>query len=183
MDSPRLMQMLHPHFSSDITLGHLLQAAVVVITGGGGILGGYLSLRSDLDMQRAEYRVALAGARGRGWPRPSGNSRRPPPRRSPVSGRRCAPPLDRVMARRSGVAHRACPEGKTGLSGLFQRIESDGFCRSGNPARAERCRRGRGVVAMRAGRDLGGVRRGSAGGGFRRTSGRRSCSRRRSSAN
>ena len=34
---------------------------VVVVTGGGGILGGYLSLRSDLDMARGEYRVALAG--------------------------------------------------------------------------------------------------------------------------
>lgn len=53
--------MLHPHFSPDITLGHLLQAGVVIITGGGGILGGYLSLRSDIDMARAEYRVALAG--------------------------------------------------------------------------------------------------------------------------
>jgi len=53
--------MLHPHFSPDITLGHLLQAAVVLIAGGGGILGGYLSLRSDLDTQRAEYRVTLAG--------------------------------------------------------------------------------------------------------------------------
>lgn len=57
----RLMQILHPHFSPDITLGHLLQAAVVVVAGGGGIVGGYLSLRSDIDLQRAEYRVALAG--------------------------------------------------------------------------------------------------------------------------
>ena len=57
--------MLHPHFSPDITLGHLLQAAVVLITGGGGILGGYLSLRSDLDMERAEYRVALAAHEAR----------------------------------------------------------------------------------------------------------------------
>ena len=56
-----LATMFHPHFSPDITLGHLLQAGVVIITGGGGILGGYLSLRADLDMQRAEYRVALAG--------------------------------------------------------------------------------------------------------------------------
>jgi hypothetical protein len=58
--SVRFVEMLHPHFSPDITLGHLLQAAVVIVTGGGGILGGYLSLRSDLDMERAEYRVALA---------------------------------------------------------------------------------------------------------------------------
>jgi hypothetical protein len=57
----RLTEMLHPHFSPDITLGHLLQAAVVIITGGGGILGGYLSLRSDIDVARAEYRVALTG--------------------------------------------------------------------------------------------------------------------------
>lgn len=61
----RLGTMLHPHFSPDITLGHLLQAAVVLITGGGGILGGYLSLRSDLDMERAEYRVALAAHEAR----------------------------------------------------------------------------------------------------------------------
>ena len=62
---PRLVQMLHPHFSPDITLGHLLQAVVVVVAGGGGILGGYLSLRSDIDLQRAEYRVALAGHEAR----------------------------------------------------------------------------------------------------------------------
>ena len=61
----RIIEMLHPHFSPDVTLGHLLQAAVVIITGGGGILGGYLSLRSDLDTARAEYRVALAGHEAR----------------------------------------------------------------------------------------------------------------------
>ena len=63
--SSRLGSMLHPHFSPDITLGHLLQAAVVLLTGGGGILGGYLSLRSDLHVQRTEYRVALAGHEAR----------------------------------------------------------------------------------------------------------------------
>jgi hypothetical protein len=63
--SPRFGEMLHPHFSPDITLGHLLQAAVVIVTGGGGILGGYLSLRSDLDTERAEYRVALAAREAR----------------------------------------------------------------------------------------------------------------------
>jgi len=63
--SVRFTEMLHPHFSPDITLGHLLQAAVVLVTGGGGILGGYLSLRSDLDTQRAEYRVALAAHEAR----------------------------------------------------------------------------------------------------------------------
>src|SRR5436190_22618877 len=53
--------MLHPHFTPDITLGHLVQAVVVIATVGGGALGGYLSLRSDLELQRAEFRVALAG--------------------------------------------------------------------------------------------------------------------------
>src|SRR5205814_8269159 len=53
--------MLHPHFTPDINLGHLVQAVVVVATVGGGVLGGYLSLKSDLDLQRAEFRVALAG--------------------------------------------------------------------------------------------------------------------------
>src|SRR5579862_1855677 len=61
----RFAEMLHPHFSPDVTLGHLLQAAVVLVTGGGGILGGYLSLRNDLDVQRAEYRVALASHEAR----------------------------------------------------------------------------------------------------------------------
>ena len=53
--------MIHPHFTPDINLGHLVQAVVIVTTVGGGILAGYLSLRSDLDVQRAEFRVALAG--------------------------------------------------------------------------------------------------------------------------
>src|SRR5712671_5538430 len=57
--------MLHPHFTPDITLGHLVQAIVVIATVGGGVLGGYLSLRSDLDLQRAEFRVTLAGHEAR----------------------------------------------------------------------------------------------------------------------
>jgi hypothetical protein len=57
--------MIHPHFTPDINLGHLLQAVVVVSTVGGGIVGGYLSLRGDLDVQRAEFRVALAGHEAR----------------------------------------------------------------------------------------------------------------------
>ena len=57
--------MIHPHFTPDITLGHLLQALVVVTTVGGGIVGGCLSLRGDLDVQRAEFRVALAGHEAR----------------------------------------------------------------------------------------------------------------------
>ena len=57
--------MIHPHFTPDINLGHLVQAVVVVTTVGGGILAGYLSLRGDLDVQRAEFRVALAGHEAR----------------------------------------------------------------------------------------------------------------------
>lgn len=52
--------MVHPHFTPDINLGHLVQAVVVVTTVGGGILAGYLSLRDGLDRQRAEFRVAIA---------------------------------------------------------------------------------------------------------------------------
>jgi hypothetical protein len=59
------LSMLHPHFTPDIHLGHLVQAVVIVATVGGGILGGYLSLRADLDQQRAEFRVALAGHEAR----------------------------------------------------------------------------------------------------------------------
>src|SRR5205085_7692753 len=57
--------MLHPHFTPDIRLGHLVQAVVVIGTVGGGVLGGYLSLRSDLELQRAEFRAALAGHEAR----------------------------------------------------------------------------------------------------------------------
>ncbi len=57
--------MPHPHFTPDINLGHLLQALVVVTTVGGGLVGGYLSLRGDLDVQRAEFRVTLAGHEAR----------------------------------------------------------------------------------------------------------------------
>ena len=60
-----LGSMLHPHFSPDINLGHLLQALIVVTTLGGGIVGAYLSLRADLDVQRSEFRVALAGHEAR----------------------------------------------------------------------------------------------------------------------
>lgn len=64
-DGARLGGMLHPHFTPDINLGHMMQAIVVVTTVGGGILGGYLSLRADLETQRAEFRTALAGHEAR----------------------------------------------------------------------------------------------------------------------
>lgn len=60
-DSDLLGAMIHPHFTPDIHLGHLVQAVVIVSTVGGGLLAGYLSLRADLEFQHAEFRVALAG--------------------------------------------------------------------------------------------------------------------------
>ena len=57
--------LMHPHFTPDINLGHLVQAVVIVTTVGSGILAGYLSLRADLDLERSEYRVALAGHEAR----------------------------------------------------------------------------------------------------------------------
>jgi hypothetical protein len=60
-----LAAMIHPHFTPDINLGHLLQALVVLTTVGGGIVGGYLSLRRELDVQRVEFGVALAGHEAR----------------------------------------------------------------------------------------------------------------------
>jgi hypothetical protein len=56
---------MHPHFTPDINLGHLVQAVVVVTTVGGGILAGYLSLHDEVDRQRAEFRVTLAGHEAR----------------------------------------------------------------------------------------------------------------------
>jgi hypothetical protein len=57
--------LMHPHFTPDINLGHLVQAVVIVATVGGGLLAGYLDLRADLDLERSEYRVALAGHEAR----------------------------------------------------------------------------------------------------------------------
>lgn len=57
--------MIHPHFTPDIHLGHLVQAVVIVSTVGSGLLAGYLSLRTDLEFQHAEFRVALAGHEAR----------------------------------------------------------------------------------------------------------------------
>jgi hypothetical protein len=56
---------MHPRFTSDITLGHLVQAVLIVTTLGGGVLAGYLNLRDAIDMQQAEFSVALAGHEAR----------------------------------------------------------------------------------------------------------------------
>lgn len=65
LDSGGLGAMINPHFTPDIHLGHLVQAVVVVSTVGGGLLAGYLSLRADIEVQRAEFRVVLAGHEAR----------------------------------------------------------------------------------------------------------------------
>jgi|SRR5579872_463995 len=57
--------MFHPNFTPDINLGHLVQAGVLIASVAGGVFGGYLGLRADLDRQRAEFRVALAGDEAR----------------------------------------------------------------------------------------------------------------------
>jgi hypothetical protein len=43
-----------PRLSPEITFGHLLQAAVLLVTLGGGALTSYLSLRTDISQVRAE---------------------------------------------------------------------------------------------------------------------------------
>lgn len=53
--------MARPRFTPEIDLGHVIQAIVVLITIGGSVLGGFLSLRADLAMQRAEFASALKG--------------------------------------------------------------------------------------------------------------------------
>jgi hypothetical protein len=55
-----MLSQIRPHFSPEITLGHLLQATVMLVTIGGGIVTGYVGLRTDLERQRAEFRIASA---------------------------------------------------------------------------------------------------------------------------
>ncbi len=85
-----LLAMLHPHFTPDITLGHLLQAGVVIVAGGGGVLGAYLSLRADIDTQRTESASrSPVTRRASAWSSASSTSALV---RVASSARRCAPP-------------------------------------------------------------------------------------------
>ena len=45
---------LWPRLSPEINFGHLLQAAVIVVTIGGGAITSYLSLRSDIQQVRSD---------------------------------------------------------------------------------------------------------------------------------
>ncbi|MGH7044923.1 MAG: hypothetical protein ACREE2_00865 [Stellaceae bacterium] len=49
-----------PRFSPEINFGHLLQAAVLLVTIGGGAVTSYISLRSDIEQLRADFGVELA---------------------------------------------------------------------------------------------------------------------------
>jgi hypothetical protein len=50
---------LWPRFSPEINFGHLLQAAVILVTIGGGAITSYLSLRSDIQQVRADLTVKV----------------------------------------------------------------------------------------------------------------------------
>src|SRR5256885_17079300 len=107
--------MLHPHFTPDITLGHLVQAVVVIATVGGAVLGGYLSLRSDLELQRAEFRVALAGHEARLTVTERLIEER---RTDDASFRpRCAPPWS-ASCRRSAISRPVSSANRTGNSSV-----------------------------------------------------------------
>jgi hypothetical protein len=51
---------LWPRFSPEISFGHLLQAAVILVTIGGGAITSYLSLRSDIQQVRADLTVKVS---------------------------------------------------------------------------------------------------------------------------
>lgn len=52
--------MLKPRFSAEINFGHLMQAAVLLLTVGGGAVTSYISLRGDIDALRAALEVQIA---------------------------------------------------------------------------------------------------------------------------
>src|SRR5215475_8163730 len=51
---------LWPRFSPEINFGHLLQAAVILVTIGGGAITSYLSLRSDIQQVRADLTIRVS---------------------------------------------------------------------------------------------------------------------------
>ena len=51
---------LWPRLSPEINFGHLLQAAVILVTIGGGAITSYLSLRSDIQLVRSDLTVKVS---------------------------------------------------------------------------------------------------------------------------
>jgi hypothetical protein len=52
--------MLKPRFSPEINFGHVMQAAVLLLTVGGGAVTSYISLRGDIETLRSELEVQIA---------------------------------------------------------------------------------------------------------------------------
>ena len=52
--------MPRPRFSPEVNFGHIMQAAVLVLTIGGGAVTSYISLRSDIEQLRADLSVQIA---------------------------------------------------------------------------------------------------------------------------
>lgn len=52
--------MLKPQFSPEINFGHVMQAAVLLLTVGGGAVTSYISLRGDIENLRSELEVQIA---------------------------------------------------------------------------------------------------------------------------
>lgn len=52
--------MLKPRFSPEVNFGHVMQAAVLLLTVGGGALTSYISLRGDIENLRAALEVQIA---------------------------------------------------------------------------------------------------------------------------
>jgi hypothetical protein len=51
---------LWPRLSPEINFGHLLQAAVIMVTIGGGAITSYLSLRSDIQQARSDLTIRVS---------------------------------------------------------------------------------------------------------------------------
>jgi hypothetical protein len=52
--------MPRPRFSPEVNFGHIMQAAVLVLTIGGGAVTSYISLRGDIEQLRADLGVQIA---------------------------------------------------------------------------------------------------------------------------
>jgi hypothetical protein len=52
--------MPRPRFSPEVNFGHIMQAAVLVLTIGGGAITSYISLRGDIEQLRVDLSVQIA---------------------------------------------------------------------------------------------------------------------------